>query len=43
LEFLVAWLGYGPEFYSWEPYSNLKDTIAMQDYVESTKELAYLV
>jgi len=43
LEFLVAWLGYGDEYHSWEPYSNVRDLIALQDYVEATPELAYLV
>ena len=43
LEFLVAWLGYGEEYHSWEPYANVKDLTALQDYVEITTELAYLV
>jgi hypothetical protein len=43
LEFLVAWLGYSEDYHSWEPYSNVKDLVALQDYVEATPELAYLV
>jgi hypothetical protein len=43
LEFLVAWLGYEEEFNSWEPYSELRELKAMQDYLESTKELNHLV
>jgi hypothetical protein len=43
LQFLVAWLGYGEEYHSWEPYANLRDLRALQDYVEATPALAYLV
>jgi hypothetical protein len=43
LEFLVAWIGYSEECNSWEPYAQVKDLAALQDYVESTPELAYLV
>ena len=43
LEFLVAWLGYSEEYHSWEPYANVKDLAALQDYVEDTPALAYLV
>jgi hypothetical protein len=43
LEFLVAWLGYEEEFNTWEPYSLVKDLQAMQDYVEATTELNYLI
>ena len=43
LEFLVAWLGYEDEFNSWEPYSALRELQAMQDYLEATKELSYLI
>jgi hypothetical protein len=43
LEFLVAWLGYSEDYHSWEPYANVKDLVALQDYVESTPELSYLV
>ena len=43
LQFLVAWLGYGDEYHSWEPYANVRDLIALQDYVEATPSLAYLV
>jgi hypothetical protein len=43
LEFLVAWLGYSEDYHSWEPYAHVKDLIALQDYVEATPALAYLV
>jgi transposase InsO family protein len=33
MEFLVRWEGFGPEFDSWEPYSNLRDTEKLLVYL----------
>ena len=33
LEFLVSWLGYDNRDNSWEPYSNLRDTGKLHDYL----------
>jgi Chromo (CHRromatin Organisation MOdifier) domain len=33
LEFLVGWLGYDDRDNSWEPYSNLRDTGKLHDYL----------
>jgi Chromo (CHRromatin Organisation MOdifier) domain len=33
LEFLVSWLGYDDRDNSWEPYSNLRDTGKLHDYL----------
>ena len=30
--YLVRWQGYGPEFDTWEPYSNLENTSAMAEF-----------
>jgi len=32
LEFKVRWYGYGPDDDTWEPWSNLRETIAVEDY-----------
>ncbi|GKT31821.1 hypothetical protein ADUPG1_002111, partial [Aduncisulcus paluster] len=39
LEFLVQWAGYQPEENTWEPLSELKDTIALDKYLEEHTEL----
>jgi hypothetical protein len=39
LEFLVSWTGYGPEDNSWEPYRNLKDTLALEKYIVDHPEI----
>jgi hypothetical protein len=33
MEFLVRWKGYGPEADKWEPYSELRDTAALHQYL----------
>ena len=33
LEFLVSWMGYGPEWNSWEPWSNLRAVKALHRYL----------
>jgi hypothetical protein len=33
MEFLVRWQGFGPEADSWEPYSELRDSAPMHDYL----------
>jgi Chromo (CHRromatin Organisation MOdifier) domain len=43
LEFLVAWLGYDESANTWEPYSIVKDLVALSDYVETVPALSYLV
>jgi hypothetical protein len=42
MEFLVRWEGFGPEFDSWEPYSNLRDTEKLISYL-STNRLKALI
>jgi transposase InsO family protein len=37
MEFLVRWEGFGPEFDSWEPYTNLRDTEQLLVYLSSNK------
>ena len=34
MEFLVHWAGYDSSEDTWEPYTNLKDTIALHTYLE---------
>jgi hypothetical protein len=37
MEFLVRWEGFGPEFDSWEPYSNLRDTEKLITYLSANR------
>ena len=37
MEFKVRWEGFGPEFDSWEPYSNLRDTDKLLSYLIQNK------
>lgn len=37
MEFKVRWEGFGPEFDSWEPYSNLRDTDKLLSYLLQNK------
>lgn len=37
MEFLVKWLGYSDDANSWEPYSNLRDTDQLLDYLRANK------
>ncbi|GKT37826.1 hypothetical protein ADUPG1_003764, partial [Aduncisulcus paluster] len=43
LEFLVQWAGYQPEENTWEPLSELKDTIALDKYIKDHMELRKVV
>jgi RNase H-like domain found in reverse transcriptase/Integrase zinc binding domain/Chromo (CHRromatin Organisation MOdifier) domain len=36
MEFLVSWLGYGPEWNSWEPWRNLRAVKALHRYLART-------
>ncbi|GKT25389.1 hypothetical protein ADUPG1_013021 [Aduncisulcus paluster] len=42
LEFLVQWAGYQPEENTWEPLSELKDTVALGEYLVDHPELVRL-
>jgi transposase InsO family protein len=37
MEFLVRWEGFGPEFDSWEPYANLRDTEKLLIYLSANR------
>ena len=37
MEFKVRWLGFTPEYDSWEPYANLRDTDKLLQYLRSNK------
>jgi hypothetical protein len=39
MEFLVRWLGYEPEDDTWEPYRNVKDLAALDEYSSAHPEL----
>ena len=39
LVFKVRWLGYGPEYDTWEPWSSLRNNTALHDYLRE-KNLA---
>jgi hypothetical protein len=43
LSFLVHWLGYEEEEATWEPYKNIQDTVAFEDYIKNVEELQYLL
>ncbi|GKT20981.1 hypothetical protein ADUPG1_011802 [Aduncisulcus paluster] len=43
LEFLVSWSGYELEESTWEPLSGLKETIALEEYLEQHEELRHIV
>ncbi|GKT30750.1 hypothetical protein ADUPG1_001677, partial [Aduncisulcus paluster] len=43
LEFLVSWSGYEPEESTWEPLRELKDTIALDEYLEEHEELKHVI
>ena len=42
MQFLVRWLGFGPEYDSWEPWDNVRTCMALRDYLVAHK-LGYLV
>jgi hypothetical protein len=39
LEFLVRWQGYEPSDDTWEPYSNVRDLLALDEYAKQHPEL----
>ncbi|GKT29490.1 hypothetical protein ADUPG1_001205, partial [Aduncisulcus paluster] len=43
LEFLVSWSGDEPEENTWEPYRELKDTIALDEYLEEHEDLKHII
>ncbi|GKT32506.1 hypothetical protein ADUPG1_006647 [Aduncisulcus paluster] len=43
LEFLVHWMGYEDSENTWEPLSEVQDSIAMEDYLEEFPELKPMV
>ena len=43
LSFLVHWLGYEEDEATWEPFKNVRDNIAFEDYIKTVKELRHLL
>jgi len=39
MEFLVRWQGYGPEADTWEPYKNVKELAALDEYARDHPQL----
>ncbi|GKT35176.1 hypothetical protein ADUPG1_002939 [Aduncisulcus paluster] len=42
-EFLVQWVGYDPQENTWEPLSSIRDTVALDKYLEDHEELNGIV
>jgi hypothetical protein len=40
--FKVHWLGYGPESDSWEPYSELRDTEQLHEYLRANRMISLI-
>jgi len=43
LQFLVHWQDYGPEEDTWEPYSNLKDVAALDEYARAHPDIKRMI
>jgi hypothetical protein len=39
LQFLVKWKGYDNDDNTWEPYSNVRDLIALQNYLDNHPDI----